>query len=201
MQRLAISFLTCLICLTLSGISPLVKAQEQKTSEQKVQSDSWIKVAPKDVGFTVLMPAAPQERLSSMEIAAMKVPAFSYTANIGKTTFLVAKWGEFPEQLVTAGYLTVWFDNAHKIFFETKGEDGKKDTMPFTQRDISLSGYSGREYVADCGPYKKIDEPCSNTIRIYKVERSLFVLAVAGPKSTVTAERVDKFFSSFALTK
>jgi hypothetical protein len=201
MQRLTILFFSFFICLILSGSFSVVQAQAKDSSNQKIDSSSWIKVTPKDAGFTVLMPSAPKEITGSINYASVKVPTRLYVVTIGKVNFFAGRWGDFPEQLVTAGYLNRIYDNIYRVFFEGKDKNGNKDIMPFTQRDISLSGFSGREYVADCGPYKKTDAPCNNMIRVYKVGDSIFVVGVGGPKSLLSAELTDKFFSSFVLVK
>ncbi|MDT5123693.1 MAG: hypothetical protein QOC96_3175 [Acidobacteriota bacterium] len=201
MQRLTFVFLSLFICLTLLGNFPITQAQEKKTGEQKAQSSSWIKVAPKDAGFSVLMPSTPKEMIDSVVYGSIKVPASLYMAKMGDASFFAGRVGNFPEQLVTAGYVTGLFENAHRVFFETKGEDGKTNTLPFTKHDISLNGYSGREYVADCGPYKKNDAPCNNTIRVYKVGDNLFIVGMSGTKSILSVELTEKFFSSFTLTQ
>jgi hypothetical protein len=201
MQRRIILFFSCFTCLILSANYTTTKAQEKDTSNQKIDSSSWIKVTPKDVGFTVLMPSEPKEITDNINYASIKVPTRLYVSTIGEVNFFAGRMGDFPEQLVTAGYFKGLYDNIHRVFFEGKDKDGKTDTMPFTQRDISLNGYSGREYVADCGPYRKTDAPCNNTIRVYKVGDSIFIVGVAGPKSILSAELTDKFFSSFTLSQ
>jgi hypothetical protein len=201
MQRLSFLFLSCFICLFLSGSFFVVQAQEKDSSNKKIDSASWIKVTPKDVGFSVLMPSAPKEIIDNLNYASIKVPTRLYVATIGEVNFFAGRMGDFPEQLVTAGYFNGLYDNMYRVFFEGKDKNGNKNMMPFTQRDISLSEFSGREYIADCGPYRKTDVPCNNTIRVYKVGDSIFVVGAAGPKSLLSVELTDKFFSSFTLTQ
>lgn len=200
MQRLTSIYLSLFICLTLLGNFTITQAQEKKIGKQNVQS-SWIKVAPKDTGFSVLMPSAPREILGGIVYDSIKVPTSLYMAKMGEASFFAGRIGDFPEQLVTAGYVKALFENAYRVFFEMKDKDGKKEVWPFIQHDISLNGYIGREYAADCGPYKKDDAPCNNIIRVYKVGNSIFVVGVGGPKSILSAELTEKFFSSFNFTQ
>lgn len=201
MQRLTVLFLSGIISLILSGHLSTAKAQEKNESEQKIQTASWVKVTPQGAGFSVLMPGAPKETIDTVIYGSFKVPTSIYTVTTGKAGFYVGRIGDFPEQLVTAGYIDGLYDNIHRVFFEGKDKDGKTDTMPFTRRDISLDGFGGREYVAGCGPYKEADAPCNNTIRVYKVGDSLFIIGVGGPKSILSTELTDKFFKSLVLTK
>lgn len=198
MQRL-ITYLKFALIIYISCVS--ISAQEQLSNNQNIESASWIKVSPKGAGFSVLMPGTPKEDIAAVEIASKKVPSLSYMVNIGESSFYAQRWGDFPEELVKAGYLDTLFNNVHKVLFEEKGKDGRITSVQFTQRNISLGPYTGREYQAECGPYKKISGPCGSTIRVYKVDRSLFVVGMVGLKQVQLGEQTAKFFSSFTLTR
>jgi hypothetical protein len=199
MSRLTFSILACLICSALFQTSPPAAAQE-KTGGRQETPPSWVKVAPEGAGFSVLMPGSPKETADSINYAAVKVPGLLYDARVGEAVFFAGRFGDFPEQLVKEGYVDLLFENAHKIFFESKRPDGTTDTLRYTVRDITRGGHAGREYNAECGPHKKVDGPCGGVIRVFKSGAGIFVVGFAGPKSILTEELTGKFLSSFALT-
>jgi len=191
--------LSCLVCFVSSASFACAQEQRKEPDSQRMESPSWTKVAPATGGFIVLMPGAPKEKAAELEIASMKVPTTSYALSLGEAGFFVQRWGDFPEPLVKAGHLDALFYIIHRVFFEMKEQDGKTSSMPFTRTNISLNGNAGHEYQAACGPYKKVSGPCSTTIRVYKVGRSLFIIGSSGPKSAQSDKEVEKFFSSFTL--
>jgi hypothetical protein len=106
-----------------------------------------------------------------------------------------------PEKLIKTGYLDAWFDHADKIYFEFEAKDGKSNSTLRSQRDITLEGYAGREYEADCGPYNKPDtQSCIVRMRVYKVGHSIFVIGLSGPTSILSTEHINKFLQSFTLS-
>ena len=181
-MRSFLMFLSCLVCFVSLDSFAYAQEQRKEPGSQRIESPSWTKVAPTTGGFTVLMPGAPKEKAGIMEIAPLKVPTTSYSLNLGEAGFFVQRWGDFPKPIVKVGYFDALFDNIHRVFFEMKGQDGKTISMPFTRTNISLNGNAGHEYQAACGPYKKVSGPCSTTIRVYKVGRSLFIIGSSGPK-------------------
>jgi hypothetical protein len=198
-MRSFLMFLSCLVCFVSSYSFACAQEQRKEPGSQSMESLSWTKVAPTTGGFIVLMPGTPKEKASDIGIGPMKVPTTSYSLNLGEAGFFVQRWGDFPKPLVKVGLFDALFDSIHRVFFETKEADGKISSMPFTRTNISLNGNAGYEYQAACGPYKKVSGPCSTTIRVYKVGRSLFIIGSSGPKSAQSDEVVEKFFSSFTL--
>src|SRR6266496_2317544 len=94
-----------------------------------------------------------------------------------------------------------FFNNAYKIFFEYKTKEGKKEITKITnQRELSLGGRPGLHYEAACGPYKDTSSgPCTSILRVYKSDRSIYIAGLTGPKSTLTADHVERFLGSFII--
>ncbi len=170
-------------------------------SNQKAQIVSWTRFAPKDAGFTVLLPSAPKEAKDNSLLDSVSVPTVLYSANADGVKYFVGRIGDMPEKLVEKGRLDEWFNHADEIYFEYKTKDGKSGSTLKSQKDISLDGYAGREYEADCGPYNKTDtQPCIVRMRVYKVGHSIFVIGLSGPTSILSTEHINKFLQSFTLT-
>lgn len=179
-----------------------LRATMLKEKSQKKPPASWVKVAPTSLGFSVNLPGAPKEESEEFTVGSTKTPSRMYTLKVDDVEYFVGRVGDFSEELIRGGYLDVFLDRAHQIFFELKPEDGKPSSLLTNQRNIFLDGNAGREYEAVCGPHKRVAfDSCVSTLRVYKVGGSLYIIGLVGPKAILSAEHINKFFGSFTITR
>ncbi|HEY6806030.1 MAG TPA: hypothetical protein VI306_20785 [Pyrinomonadaceae bacterium] len=143
--------------------------------------DNWIKLEPKDAGFSVMMPAKPIEQVSQNE----KLTAHAYIAQLD-TALYVANYGDYaasmkvsPDEELPAGR-----DSFNKNL---------KATL-VNSRNISLGGVPGIEFTS---------ETPGATIRskIFVKDHRTFQIAAVVPKNVDHAKTVQTFLDSFEFPK
>lgn len=178
---------------------PGISQEKNKTAA----SPPWIKFTQESAGFSILFPATPVESVDSFQQDSVTVPTHMYNLKVGEAMYFVVRMGDVPENLASSTFLESFFNNAYKIFFGYTTKDGKEEITNITnQRAVSLGNYLGHHYESECGPKTPTNaEPCGVILRVYKTNRSIYVLGLTGSKSILTVDHVNRFLDSFSITQ
>ena len=171
MRRFAAAFLILLVLL----------------STASAQTDQpWIRLAPENTGFAVMLPAKPEEQVNTKENFSSRL--FTLLTKDGATprAFYLMGWGEYAPsvKLNTQAELEANRDNFIK---EIPGM-----RLLGTQK-ISLDGRPGIEFTGE-------SNQASVVSRVYVVGNRVYQLAVMVSKGMEEKQNMNKFFDSFAFT-
>lgn len=153
-------------------------------------SSEWIRYKSAEGRYSILLPVQPTlSTQQSSTAAGKKVTQYRATASDGKATFLIGYYDYFSGT-------TFSFDKARD------GILGKIKGTLLSERAIRLGGHRGRELkVSAIG----IDgTELLDRARIYDVDKRIYVLQVITVKSedhSASAEKADRYFDSFQVTK
>ena len=144
------------------------------------QRREWVKVAPLDGGFSILMPIRPTEAVETKE----QFTIHSFVAATG-TTLLIA----------------VYFDYAPSMKMNGAGElAANRDSFLkgvnaqlISSKEIKLDGRAGLEFTGE-------DERRLYKSRVYIFGNRVHQIASVILKSDEDTENVDRFFASFVFT-
>ncbi|MFS8084269.1 MAG: hypothetical protein ACMG6H_01430 [Acidobacteriota bacterium] len=145
------------------------------------QAGDWIQFAPPGGGFSVMMPAKPQEEVTPRE---------DFTSHFFRVTT--------PNVFYEAGYV----DYAPSFRLDAAQElEANRDSFLKTinaklidSKKITLDGRSGIEFTAD-------GNQASIKSRIYLFGSRMFQITVASGKGRDESDNVNRFLASFAFTK
>jgi hypothetical protein len=179
----------------ISIISAMVSPNQSKNS------NGWATFSPKMGDFSIQLPGVPEETQDHFVLSSTKVDMYGFTFRKDGVGFFILRIGDIPAALIEKGYLDSLFENAYKILLEYKTKDGQTHILETSQKKIQLGNYLGYEYNSGCGPYKKDIEPCKTILRVYKVERRIYLVGLSGPDTKLPKADIDKFFSSFSVVK
>jgi hypothetical protein len=167
---------------------------------QNLSPPSWTEFKPQDGGFSILMLSSPASNPDTIKLDSSTVSVTEYDYTTGQTVYLVLRLGDFQENYLDRKPVAEWFDWASRLLLEYTNEGKPELPKIFEQRDLSLDKYPGRLYETECGPYKKGgSESCEVSLRIYKVERSIYIIGLVRPKASLPANQVNRYFGSFKL--
>jgi hypothetical protein len=157
-----------------------------------LMSASWQQVAPQGAGFSVMMPGFPEE-MSNDEVKAPNAPGLrQYHVKADGIEYTVAVLLNLPTVITDEpGFAAQYFKMLPTGMMKS-AEYAKKNYVLASQRAVSINGYPGRHYKFDSTDYTCL-------MRVYIIERSVYIMAVESPKSVVSDANVEKFLSSFAI--
>jgi len=149
---------------------------------QTAQTDphGWITFAPEGANFSILFPSQPVATINKKTAYTLH----SFTTTAERATY-VATYTDYEEiKLKPAEFLIANRDRFNK---------GLQATL-ISSREITLDGNTGLEFVSE--------NPAANIkSQLFLIGNRLFQTATVVFKDTDQTEWVDKFFSSFKLTK
>src|SRR6184192_3580004 len=150
------------------------------TSLMPAQRREWVKVAPLDGGFSILMPIRPTEAVETKE----QFTIHSFVAATG-TTLIIAVYLDYAPSMKMngAGELA-----ANRDSF-LKGVNAQL----ISSKEIKLDGRAGLEFTGE-------DERRLYKSRVYIFGNRVHQIASVILKSDEDTENVDRFFASFAFT-
>lgn len=153
---------------------------------------SWQQVAPQGAGFSVMMPGLPEE-MSNDAVKGPNAPGMrQYQVKADDAEYTVAVLLNLPTVITDEpGFAAQYFKMLPTGMMKS-AEYAKKNYALTSQRAVSLGGYPGRHYKFDSADYTCM-------MRVYIIERSVYIMAVESPKSAVSSANVEKFLSSFAI--
>ncbi|HEX8143615.1 MAG TPA: hypothetical protein VF553_13525 [Pyrinomonadaceae bacterium] len=153
---------------------------------------SWQQVAPEGAGFSVMMPGLPDELTRDMTPEQNAVGMRQYHVKADGAEYTVGVVLNLPSQITEQpGFAAKYFQLLPTGMIKS-AEYAQKNYVLASQRSISINDYPGRQYKFDSTDYTCM-------MRVYLIERSVYVLAVESPKASVSTDNVEKFLSSFTL--
>jgi hypothetical protein len=159
----------------------LVAAKEKDAAE-------WKELAPKDGGFSVMMPGAPIEQKESLRLPSGPVDLLIYAVERKRDeTAFIAMYCELPEAVFKNGTNEKRLDYArNRAVAATKGKlTGEKK--------LKLGANPGRELLFEVEGKGQVRQV------LYVVKDKLYQLLVAGPKEKTMSKDADRFLQSFKL--
>jgi hypothetical protein len=142
------------------------------------QTGEWIKVSPAGAGFSVLMPAKPEEEIKSSDDFTSHL--FSITTD--KVIYL-AGYGEYAPSIKLSA-------DAELTLNRDRFLRGLNANL-LASRQITLDGHPGLEFTGE-------SEQASFKSRVYLSGNRVYQVAVAVLSGKTDHENVDRFFASFA---
>lgn len=147
----------------------------------------WSKLAPKEMGFSVLMPGTASEHQATLQTKGGAVDVKYFVAEANRVTYVVSS-STFPKGTSKAETQEKRLDNARDGALATAG--GKLES----ERAVKLQSYPGRELmIAGAKAFVRT--------RIYAVENHLYQVMAVGSKKQLGGSEQTRFFNSFKLTK
>ncbi len=145
------------------------------------QGSEWSKVAPTGGGFSIMMPAKPEEEVNPKEDFTLHL----FTVMTTNAIYL-AGYGDYAPsiRLDTAAELAANRDNFLK---------GVNATL-VDSKSITLDGRAGLEFTGE-------SNQASFKSRVYLFGNRVYQIGVAVFKGKDDAENANRFFASFAFTK
>jgi hypothetical protein len=127
--------LSIFICLSFVPVLP----QQSPTPAIAAESGTWINVAPANAGFTVLMPAKPVEKVSTVE-GHPGIENHLMTLET-KLAGYVVSYVQFPDDITDPAAIKVMLDKGRDGGISSSGGKLKSET------EIKLNEYFGREWM------------------------------------------------------
>ncbi len=161
------------------------------STDVTIASSSWQTVAPAGAGFSVMMPGLPDEM--SKEMGPNNATNLrEYRVKADGTDYVVGVILDFPPELLQQPKFTEQYLDLLPNGMIRSAEYAGKNYKLTSQRGITINDHPGRQYKFDSSDY-------TCTMRVYVAEHSIYVVAVESRKATLSAEKVEKFLSSFTL--
>ena len=145
------------------------------------QATDWVKVAPVGGGFSVMMPAKPEEETKP----GAGFNSHLFTVTTDKAIYLAA-YGDYDPsvKLNVASELVTNRDNFLKTL----------DAKLIDSKEISMDGHTGLEFTGG-------SDQASFKSRVYLIGNRIHQIGVAVFKGKDDSANVDRFFGSFSFTK
>jgi hypothetical protein len=181
-----IILLSIFVCLSFATV-----LGQQSPSEAEL--GTWIKLAPANAGFTVLIPARPSETVTPLE-GHPGVENHLVTLET-KLAGYVISYVQFPDEVTDPDAIKMMLDAGREGGITSSGGKLK------SEKEIKLNGFYGREWIVE------IPGGLFTTARAYWVKRALYqTVFVVSPKTSDPPELIKhrqevetKFLDSFTL--
>ncbi|HJR06341.1 MAG TPA: energy transducer TonB [Pyrinomonadaceae bacterium] len=198
MKSLRINFrralLFALLCFTASAT--------MAARAQKVAPDEWVKVAPQNEEFTVVMPRAPFPLAENRRAGSLVVAGQRYSLRQDKAEYTVwsFKVEKLPDALGedTESYLDQCAEIAWDLLIEPYWKKIRRDAPGELFRynldyeeALDSAGYPGRSYLLNLGDVRGLTH-------IYAVGSRVYIVSASSVPSESSG--VERFVKSFALT-
>ena len=189
--RMAVVKKTILLAVLVSLSFITVLAQEPAVAHP--ESSPWVKVAPANSGFSVLIPGKPAEQAQPVEgRPGLENHLLTLETELGG---YVVTYLDFPDEVTDPDQIKSMLDRGRQGGVSSSGGELT------SERDIKLNGYLGREWSV------KVPGGLTVTDRAYWVKRRLYqTIFVKKPKANDSSEDIKlrqqaetKFLDSFAL--
>ena len=175
-----------------------VLAQQQPADPQqlagRIESGTWVTVAPVNAGFSILMPAKPSEDVQSLEgHPGMENHLITFET---KLAGYVVSYLQFSDEVTDPALIKVMLDRGREGGIASTGGKLK------SEKEIKLNNYFGREWLME------LPGGLSATARAYWVKRRLYqTVFVINPNANDSPEVIKlrdeartRFLDSFSLS-
>jgi len=175
-----------------------VLAQQQPADPQqlagRIESGTWVTVAPVNAGFSILMPAKPSEDVQSLEgHPGMENHLITFET---KLAGYVVSYLQFSDEVTDPALIKVMLDRGREGGIASTGGKLK------SEKEIKLNNYFGREWLME------LPGGLSATARAYWVKRRLYqTVFVITPNANDSPEVIKlrdeartRFLDSFSLS-
>jgi len=175
-----------------------VLAQQQPADPQqlagRIESGTWVTVAPVNAGFSILMPAKPSEDVQSLEgHPGMENHLMTFET---KLAGYVVSYLQFSDEVTDPALIKVMLDRGREGGIASTGGKLK------SEKEIKLNNYFGREWLME------LPGGLSATARAYWVKRRLYqTVFVITPNANDSPEVIKlrdeartRFLDSFSLS-
>jgi hypothetical protein len=162
-----------------------VKISVLPTPPAKVKLETWTRFTSHNDKFEVLVPNALTLKQETRFISGQQLLLSYYGAKRGQSDYAV---------LTLAGFNTPNWNVAHMLLLDLycRSNAPARSFRAVFQNDISLSGYTGRQFILE-------SEERVGEWRIYEVNKTFY--AVAGSSNSRYAQSLRRFFDSFSLSE
>lgn len=205
MNKKAFSTVVFFVCLSVMSCAALAQQPRGRAGRSggldnlslpstgaSLASASWQEVAPQGAGFSVMMPGLPEEMSRDMASGPNAIGMRQYHVKADDMEYTVAVLLNLPPEMTEQPDFTAQYFKMLPTGMMKSAEYAKKNYALTSQRSVSISGYPGRHYKFDSTDYTCM-------MRVYIIERSVYIMAVESPKSASANANVEKFLSSFAI--
>jgi len=149
-------------------------------SAQEHTSSGWVRLAPENAGFTVMVPSKPEEQITNKE----SVVTHAYIAKLDRSIYLTA-YTDY-----TAG---IKIDPQIELEADRDNFNKVLDAKLLTTRNITLDGRQGIEFTSET--------PTANIkSKVFIRGNRVFQQAVLIFKDADQTKEAETFFDSFAFT-
>ncbi|GIV97331.1 MAG: hypothetical protein KatS3mg057_1988 [Herpetosiphonaceae bacterium] len=138
------------------------------------------------------MPGSPEKQSQSVSTAVGPIDLHMFTLDLGTSAYMVS-FSDYPAEVITAAGPDAVLDGA------AGGAISNVNGTVLNEREISISGYPGREIEVQIPKTAENDEGTAKA-RIYLVDARLYQVLVLGTKGKLSTEDADRFLNSFKLT-
>ena len=182
------------ILLSIFTLLSFITVLAQEPAVVHPESSTWVKVAPANEGFSVLIPGKPTEQAQPVEgHPGLENHLLTLETEIGG---YVVSYLQFPDDMTDPGLIKTMLDRGREGGIASSGGELISET------DIKLSGYFGREW------NMKLPGGLTATAHAYWVKRRLYqTIFVKSPKANESQEVIKlrqqaetKFLNSFTLS-
>ena len=153
------------------------------------------KFAPAGEGFAVSFPDQPRKVSRKQQLGALSVTMSSYSLDREGVGYFVAWVGDLPAEAMREPMMEdIFYSRMEQNMLLAAKLAGRSDLAVAARSDITLGGFTGRQYVfnstTDLG-----------VLRAYKAGLRFYAVGVFGPKDRFAAPQAVSFLESFALTE
>jgi hypothetical protein len=153
------------------------------------------KFAPAGEGFSVSFPGQPRKASRRQEAGPLSVTMSTYGLDHGGVGYFVAWVGDLPAEAMREPMLEdIFYSRLEQNLLLSARMAGRSDLSVAARSDITLGGFTGRQYV-----FNSASDLC--VLRAYKAGLRFYAVGVYGPKDHFAAGQAVEFLESFALTQ
>jgi hypothetical protein len=157
-------------------------------------SGAGVRYEPRGGGFSASFPAAPEKRSQKQDFGSFVMTVSAYGLDHEGMAYFVTWFGDLPLAAMRDPLMDdIFYTRLEHEYTVTGKAAGKGEVTVAARSDISLGGFSGRQYV--------FNSPIAmGVVRGYKVGQRFYMVGVFGDKEGFSAPRAVAFLDSFKLT-
>ena len=153
---------------------------------------AWRPFAPEGAGFSVELPGVPADEAGGGRDAGRLAPSVrDYKLRADGVEYQIARTGQLPQAVYESeGFVEKFFDSLSESLTASAAREWPQMKLKLADaRAVSLGGYDGREFDLDSAGYR-------SRVRVFLVERAMFLVAMTGAREAFTDEKLERYFGS-----